>query len=127
MTLIDGCLFRTVVFPAVFDVTLAKLNGLAGSTSSLLVVAPVNKYNFLLVKVVTSAARIALPFIMPFVNFLVILTCTIQRCGLRDMVDGWEILNNWGKKVGFFGSLMAQGDGCVFYHLGEGDWVYAQL
>lgn len=77
VTLFLNCTFRTVVFPAVFTLSLQKLNGRAGHTSSCLVVSPVKKtINPLLVKCMTSRAAVSFSFVIPLLSFVIIVVCT---------------------------------------------------
>lgn len=77
VTLFLMCIFRTVVFPAVFTVSLGKLNKGAGQTSSFLVVSPMKKtINPILVNCITSGDAVSLSFVVPFISFYVILFCS---------------------------------------------------
>ena len=73
MALIANYLFEAIMFPTIFAIALTGLGNLTKSASSLLMMTPIGGCGFLLMGLIADRTHVVLPFVVPFVSFLIVL------------------------------------------------------
>ncbi len=73
IALVGNYLFEAIMFPTIFAIALTGLGNLTKSASSLLMMTPIGGCGFLLMGMIADSTHVTLPFIVPFVGFLVVL------------------------------------------------------
>ena len=73
IALIANYLFEAVMFPTIFAIALTGLGNLTKSASSLLMMTPIGGCGFLLMGLIADRTHVVLPFVVPFVSFLIVL------------------------------------------------------
>ena len=73
IALIANYLFEAIMFPTIFAIALTGLGNLAKSASSLLMMTPIGGCGFLLMGLIADRTHVVLPFVVPFVSFLIVL------------------------------------------------------
>ena len=73
VALVCNYLFEAIMFPTIFSIALTGLGNLTKSASSLLMMTPIGGCGFLLMGLIADRTHVVLPFVIPFVGFLVVL------------------------------------------------------
>ena len=73
IALIANYLFEAIMFPTIFAIALMGLGNLTKSASSLLMMTPIGGCGFLLMGLIADRTHVVLPFVVPFVSFLIVL------------------------------------------------------
>lgn len=73
IALIVNYLFEAIMFPTIFAIALTGLGNLTKSASSLLMMTPIGGCGFLLMGLIADRTHVVLPFVVPFVSFLIVL------------------------------------------------------
>ena len=73
IALIANYLFEAIMFPTIFSIALTGLGNLTKSASSLLMMTPIGGCGFLLMGLIADRTHVVLPFVVPFVSFLIVL------------------------------------------------------
>ena len=73
IALIANYLFLAIMFPTIFAIALTGLGNLTKSASSLLMMTPIGGCGFLLMGLIADRTHVVLPFVVPFVSFLIVL------------------------------------------------------
>ena len=73
IALIANYLFEAIMFPTIFAIALTGLGNLTKSASSLLMMTPIGGCGFLLMGLIADCTHVVLPFVVPFVSFLIVL------------------------------------------------------
>ena len=73
IALIANYLFEAIMFPTIFAIALTGLGNLTKSASSLLMMTPIGGCGFLLMGLIADRTHVVLPFVVPFVSFLIVL------------------------------------------------------
>ena len=73
IALIANYLFEAIMFPTIFAIALTGLGNLTKSASSLLMMTPIGGCGFLLMGLIAVRTHVVLPFVVPFVSFLIVL------------------------------------------------------
>ena len=73
IALIANYLFEAIMFPTIFAIALMGLGNLTKSASSLLMMTPIGGCGFLLMGLIADRTHVVLPFVVPFISFLIVL------------------------------------------------------
>ena len=73
IALIANYLFEAIMFPTIFAIALTGLGNLTKSASSLLMMTPIGGCGFLLMGLIADRTHVVLPFVVPFISFLIVL------------------------------------------------------
>ena len=73
IALIANYLFEAIMFPTIFAIAVTGLGNLTKSASSLLMMTPIGGCGFLLMGLIADRTHVVLPFVVPFVSFLIVL------------------------------------------------------
>ena len=73
IALIANYLFEAIMFPTIFAIALTGLGNLTKSASSLMMMTPIGGCGFLLMGLIADRTHVVLPFVVPFVSFLIVL------------------------------------------------------
>lgn len=73
IALIANYLFEAIMFPTIFAIALTGLGNLTKSASSLLMMTPIGGCGFLMMGLIADRTHVVLPFVVPFVSFLIVL------------------------------------------------------
>ncbi len=73
IALVCNYLFEAIMFPTIFTLALQGLGNLTKSASSLLMMTPIGGCFFLLMGYVADQTNLVLPFMIPFIGYLVVL------------------------------------------------------
>ena len=73
IALIANYLFEAIMFPTIFAIALTGLGNLTKSATSLLMMTPIGGCGFLLMGLIADRTHVVLPFVVPFVSFLIVL------------------------------------------------------
>ena len=66
------------MFPTIFSIALTGLGNLTKSASSLLMMTPIGGCGFLLMGLIADRTHVVLPFVVPFIGFLVVLAYAVR-------------------------------------------------
>ena len=77
--LVGNYLFEAIMFPTIFSIALTGLGNLTKSASSLLMMTPIGGCGFLLMGLIADRTHVVLPFIVPFIGFLVVLAYAVRE------------------------------------------------
>ena len=77
--LIANYLFEAIMFPTIFSIALSGLGNLTKSASSLLMMTPIGGCGFLLMGLIADRTHVVLPFLVPFIGFLVVLAYAVKE------------------------------------------------
>ena len=67
------------LFPTIFSIALTGLGNLTKSASSLLMMTPIGGCGFLLMGLIADRTHVVLPFVVPFIGFLVVLAYAVRE------------------------------------------------
>ena len=73
VALVGNYLFEAIMFPTIFSIALTGLGNLTKSASSLLMMTPIGGCGFLLMGLIADRTHVVLPFVVPFISFLIVL------------------------------------------------------
>ena len=77
--LVGNYLFEAIMFPTIFSIALTGLGNLTKSASSLLMMTPIGGCGFLLMGLIADRTHVVMPFVVPFVGFLVVLAYAVRE------------------------------------------------
>mgnify|MGYP000121709486 CR=1 FL=1 len=77
--LVGNYLFEAIMFPTIFSIALTGLGNLTKSASSLLMMTPIGGCGFLLMGLIADRTHVVLPFVVPFIGFLVVLAYAVRE------------------------------------------------
>ena len=77
--LVGNYLFEAIMFPTIFSIALTGLGNLTKSASSLLMMTPIGGCGFLLMGLIADSTHVVLPFVVPFIGFLVVLAYAVRE------------------------------------------------
>ena len=87
MALVCNYLFEAIMFPTIFAMALAGLGNLTKSASSLLMMTPIGGCGFLLMGLIADRTHVVMPFVIPFIGFLVVLAYSIREYKMTREVE----------------------------------------
>lgn len=87
VALVGNYLFEAIMFPTIFSIALTGLGNLTKSASSLLMMTPIGGCGFLLMGMIADTTHVTLPFVVPFVGFLIVLAYAIRECKLQSAIS----------------------------------------
>ena len=79
IALVGNYLFEAIMFPTIFAMALTGLGNLTKSASSLLMMTPIGGCGFLLMGLIADRTHVVMPFVIPFIGFLVVLAYSIRE------------------------------------------------
>ena len=79
VALVGNYLFEAIMFPTIFSIALTGLGNLTKSASSLLMMTPIGGCGFLLMGLIADRTHVVLPFVVPFIGFLVVLAYAVRE------------------------------------------------
>ena len=79
VALVGNYLFEAIMFPTIFSIALTGLGNLTKSASSLLMMTPIGGCGFLLMGLIADRTHVVMPFVVPFVGFLVVLAYAVRE------------------------------------------------
>ena len=79
IALVCNYLFEAIMFPTIFAMALTGLGNLTKSASSLLMMTPIGGCGFLLMGLIADRTHVVMPFVIPFIGFLVVLAYSIRE------------------------------------------------
>lgn len=79
VALVGNYLFEAIMFPTIFSIALTGLGNLTKSASSLLMMTPIGGCGFLLMGMIADTTHVTLPFVVPFVGFLIVLAYAVRE------------------------------------------------
>ena len=82
IALIANYLFEAIMFPTIFAIALTGLGNLTKSASSLLMMTPIGGCGFLLMGLIADRTHVVLPFVVPFISFLIVLAFAAREYNL---------------------------------------------
>ena len=80
-------LFEAIMFPTIFSIALTGLGNLTKSASSLLMMTPIGGCGFLLMGMIADTTHVTLPFVVPFVGFLIVLAYAVREYKLQSAIS----------------------------------------
>lgn len=87
VALVGNYLFEAIMFPTIFSIALTGLGNLTKSASSLLMMTPIGGCGFLLMGMIADTTHVTLPFVVPFVGFLIVLAYAVQEYKLQSAIS----------------------------------------
>jgi len=87
VALVGNYLFEAIMFPTIFSIALTGLGNLTKSASSLLMMTPIGGCGFLLMGMIADTTHVTLPFVVPFVGFLIVLAYAVRECKLQSVIS----------------------------------------
>ena len=78
VSLIGNYLFESIMFPTIFSLALSGLGNLTKSASSLLMMTPIGGCGFLLMGYVADSFGMVVPFLLPFIGYVIVLAYAIR-------------------------------------------------
>ncbi len=85
--LVANYLFEAIMFPTIFSIALTGLGNLTKSASSLLMMTPIGGCGFLLMGLIADRTHVVMPFVVPFVGFLVVLAYAVREYKLQSAIS----------------------------------------
>ena len=79
VALVGNYLFEAIMFPTIFAIALTGLGNLTKSASSLLMMTPIGGCGFLLMGLIADTTHVTLPFIVPFISFVIVLAFAVRE------------------------------------------------
>ena len=80
VALVANYLFEAIMFPTIFSLALTGLGNLTKTASSLLMMTPIGGCGFLLMGLIADTTYVVMPFIVPFIGFVVVLAYAFKLC-----------------------------------------------
>ena len=87
VALVGNYLFEAIMFPTIFSIALTRLGNLTKSASSLLMMTPIGGCGFLLMGMIADTTHVTLPFVVPFVGFLIVLAYAVREYKLQSVIS----------------------------------------
>lgn len=87
VALVGNYLFEAIMFPTIFSISLTGLGNLTKSASSLLMMTPIGGCGFLLMGMIADTTHVTLPFVVPFVGFLIVLAYAVREYKLQSVIS----------------------------------------
>lgn len=87
VALVGNYLFEAIMFPTIFSIALTGLGNLTKSASSLLMMTPIGGCGFLLMGMIADTTHVTLPFVVPFVGFLIVLAYAVREYKLQSAIS----------------------------------------
>ena len=87
VALVGNYLFEAIMFPTIFSIALTGLGNLTKSASSLLMMTPIGGCGFLLMGMIADTTHVTLPFVVPFVGFLIVLAYAVRVYKLQSVIS----------------------------------------
>lgn len=87
VALVGNYLFEAIMFPTIFSIALTGLGNLTKSASSLLMMTPIGGCGFLLMGMIADTTHVTLPFVVPFIGFLIVLAYAVRECKLQSAIS----------------------------------------
>lgn len=87
VALVGNYLFEAIMFPTIFSIALTGLGNLTKSASSLLMMTPIGGCGFLLMGMIADTTHVTLPFVVPFVGFLIVLAYAVREYKLQGVIS----------------------------------------
>ena len=78
VALFANYVFEAIMFPTIFAIALTGLGNLTKSASSLLMMTPVGGCAFLLMGLIADRTHVVMPFVVPFIGFLIVLAYAVR-------------------------------------------------
>lgn len=87
VALVGNYLFEAIMFPTIFSIALTGLGNLTKSASSLLMMTPIGGCGFLLMGMIADTTHVTLPFVIPFIGFLIVLAYAVREYKLQSVIS----------------------------------------
>lgn len=87
VALVGNYLFEAIMFPTIFSIALTGLGNLTKSASSLLMMTPIGGCGFLLMGMIADTTHVTLPFVVPFIGFLIVLAYAVRVYKLQSAIS----------------------------------------
>lgn len=87
VALVANYLFEAIMFPTIFSIALTGLGNLTKSASSLLMMTPIGGCGFLLMGMMADTTHVTLPFVVPFIGFLIVLAYAVREYKLQSVIS----------------------------------------
>lgn len=87
VALVGNYLFEAIMFPTIFSIALTGLGNLTKSASSLLMMTPIGGCGFLLMGMIADTTHVTLPFVVPFIGFLIVLAYAVRVYKLQSVIS----------------------------------------
>lgn len=87
VALVANYLFEAIMFPTIFSIALTGLGNLTKSASSLLMMTPIGGCGFLLMGMIADTTHVTLPFVIPFIGFLIVLAYAVREYKLQSVIS----------------------------------------
>lgn len=87
VALVGNYLFEAIMFPTIFSIALKGLGNLTKSASSLLMMTPIGGCGFLLMGMIADTTHVTLPFVIPFIGFLIVLAYAVREYKLQSVIS----------------------------------------
>ena len=87
VALVGNYLFEAIMFPTIFSIALTGLGSLTKSASSLLMMTPIGGCGFLLMGMIADTTHVTLPFVVPFIGFLIVLAYAVREYKLQSAIS----------------------------------------
>ena len=87
VALVGNYLFEAIMFPTIFSIVLTGLGNLTKSASSLLMMTPIGGCGFLLMGMIADTTHVTLPFVVPFIGFLIVLAYAVREYKLQSVIS----------------------------------------
>ena len=87
IALVGNYLFEAIMFPTIFAMALTGLGNLTKSASSLLMMTPIGGCGFLLMGLIADRTHVVMPFVIPFIGFLVVLAYSIREYKMARKIE----------------------------------------
>lgn len=87
VALVGNYLFEAIMFPTIFSIALKGLGNLTKSASSLLMMTPIGGCGFLLMGMIADTTHVTLPFVVPFIGFLIVLAYAVREYKLQSVIS----------------------------------------
>lgn len=87
VALVGNYLFEAIMFPTIFIIALTGLGNLTKSASSLLMMTPIGGCGFLLMGMIADTTHVTLPFVVPFIGFLIVLAYAVREYKLQSVIS----------------------------------------
>ena len=87
VALVGNYLFEAIMFPTIFSIALTGLGNLTKSASSLLMMTPIGGCGFLLMGMIADTTHVTLPFVVPFIGFLIVWAYAVREYKLQSVIS----------------------------------------
>lgn len=87
IALLCNYMFEAIMFPTIFSIALTGLGNLTKTASSLLMMTPIGGCGFLLMGMIADSTHVVMPFVVPFIGFLVVLAYAVREYKLQSAIS----------------------------------------